>query len=100
MNLYLSVKSENSRELEVMNARIMIEPGIAEYAALRYSDENLRKLKENFQMMKENTDVKEHARLDIQFHLLIADSSKNILIPLILELIYLLQPQLIVSVNI
>jgi GntR family transcriptional repressor for pyruvate dehydrogenase complex len=94
MHNYLEMKTTNNNALEVIQARIIIEPSIAEYAAINRSEEDLAAMLENIEAMKKNNDQAEHARLDSDFHLLIAEASGSHIMPLILEPIHRLMPKI------
>ena len=94
MHSYLEVTGNGNTMLEVIEARMIIEPAIAEYAALHHKDEDIIALRQNLAEMKLNTDQAEHARLDMKFHLLIAEASGNNIMPLILNPIHRLMPDI------
>lgn len=94
MHSYLEVTGNKNTMLEVIEARIIIEPAIAEYAALHHTDEDIAALRQNLEEMRLNTDKAEHARLDMKFHLLIAEASGNNIMPLILNPIHRLMPNI------
>jgi GntR family transcriptional repressor for pyruvate dehydrogenase complex len=77
-----------------MQARMIIEPAISEYAAIHHSEEDLIRLKRNLELMTSNDDPIEHTRLDIKFHHLIAEASGNPIMPLILNPIHRLMPNI------
>jgi GntR family transcriptional regulator, transcriptional repressor for pyruvate dehydrogenase complex len=86
---YLLMKLEKRQILQVHYVREIIEPGIVETAAMCRTDEDIAKLKDNLKRFKnEKIDIKERSNLDGEFHLLIAKSTKNSLLPIILEPIY------------
>ena len=92
MHSYLEVTGTRNTMLEVIEARIIIEPAITEYAALHHTEEDIIALRQNLEEMRLNTDQAEHARLDMKFHLLIAEASGNNIMPLILNPIHRLMP--------
>ena len=94
MHSYLEVTGNGNTMLEVIEARIIIEPAIAEYAALHHKDEDIIALRQNLEEMRLNTDKAEHARLDMKFHLLVAEASGNNIMPLILNPIHRLMPNI------
>jgi GntR family transcriptional repressor for pyruvate dehydrogenase complex len=94
MHNYLEIKSNKNSPLDVIQARMIIEPAIAEYAATHHTAEDMVKLKQNLDEMRENEDPVEHARLDMKFHYLIAQSSGNTIMPLILNPIHRLMPNI------
>jgi GntR family transcriptional repressor for pyruvate dehydrogenase complex len=94
MHNYLEVKGTRNTMLEVIQARMIIEPAIAEYAAIHHSDEDIIALHQNLEEMRLNNDKLEHARLDMKFHLLIAEASGNNIMPMILNPIHRLMPRI------
>jgi GntR family transcriptional repressor for pyruvate dehydrogenase complex len=94
MHNYLEIKGKRNTALEVMQARMIIEPAIAEYAATHHAAEDLDRLKRNLDQMRSNNDPTEHARLDLKFHHLIAEASGNPIMPLILNPIHRLMPNI------
>ena len=94
MHNYLEVTGTRSTMMEVIEARMIIEPAIAQYAALHHTEEDIIALKQNLEEMRLNTDQVEHARLDMKFHLLIAEASGNSIMPLILNPIHRLMPSI------
>jgi len=91
---YLETKSNSNSPLEVMQARMIIEPSISEYAAIHRGVEDISRLKRNLELMTNNNDPIEHARLDMKFHHLIAEASGNPIMPLILNPIHRLMPNI------
>jgi GntR family transcriptional repressor for pyruvate dehydrogenase complex len=97
--LFLEMQHERSYVLDVVHARQIIEPPIAASAALHHTDEDAEKLKKDHNdLVHSNGDYKELSRLDMLFHLDIAKASENSIIPLILEPIHRLIPQIKSSV--
>jgi GntR family transcriptional repressor for pyruvate dehydrogenase complex len=93
LSLYFGVNSNNDM-IHLMKARLMFEPSIAEEASLNRNEEDVNKLKINFNKMKDNNDSKVHAQLDVEFHSLIAEATHNNLIPLLTDPIYRLMPEI------
>jgi GntR family transcriptional repressor for pyruvate dehydrogenase complex len=96
---YLEIKLQHDYVLDVIHARQIIEPPIAASAALHHTEEDAEKLKKDqYDLEHSDGDYKELSRLDMLFHLDIAKASENSLIPLILEPIQRLIPQIKSSV--
>lgn len=93
LSLYLGINS-NKNFIDLINARIMFEPSIAEEASRNRNDEDVLKLRSNFKKMKSNNDLLVHAQLDVEFHLLVAQATHNNLIPLIIDPIHKLMPEI------
>jgi GntR family transcriptional repressor for pyruvate dehydrogenase complex len=99
IHLYLEMQHERSYVLDVVHARQIIEPPIAASAALHHTEEDAEKLKKDHDdLLRSKGDYEELSRLDMLFHLDIAKASENSLIPLILEPIHRLVPQIKSSV--
>ncbi len=95
MHNYLQLKSKNNYMSEVMYARLIIEPAIAGYAALNRKPEHIDQLKNDInQMVNFRGTVEEYAKLDMAFHLHIAEASCNGLMPLILKPIHRFMPDI------
>jgi GntR family transcriptional repressor for pyruvate dehydrogenase complex len=74
--LHQSLKKKNTTLLEILDHRLVIEAGVAELAAERASKEQKRKLQELVDQMAEaENSFADYRQLDIQFHLLIAEST-------------------------
>lgn len=95
MHLYLTLNHKSDYGLDVVHARQAIEPSIAAMAAVHRTEEELRLLKDNHQRL---IDWKEDylllAKLDSEFHLLIAKASDNPIMPLVIEPIHKLMPKI------
>jgi Transcriptional regulators len=99
IQLYLEMQLQRDYVLDVVHARQIIEPPIAASAALHHTEEDAEKLKKDqYDLVHSDGDYKELSRLDMLFHLDIAKASENSLIPLILEPIHRLTPQIKSSV--
>jgi len=96
---YLEMQLQRDYVLDVVHARQIIEPPIAASAALHHTTEDAEKLKaDQHELVHSEGDYEELSRLDMLFHLDIAKASENSLIPLILEPIHRLIPQIKSSV--
>jgi GntR family transcriptional repressor for pyruvate dehydrogenase complex len=99
IHLYLQMQLERNYVLDVVHARQIIEPPIAASAALHHTEEDAEKLKKDqSDLIESHGDYAELSSLDMLFHLDIAKASENSLIPLILEPIHRLIPQIKSSV--
>lgn len=99
LHQYLKFKIERNYALDVIHARQIIEPSIAAFAALNRNEEDMEKLHDNIFRLKnfsgENSGL---AKLDMEFHMQIAYASHNQVVPLILEPIHRLMPEIKKSV--
>jgi GntR family transcriptional repressor for pyruvate dehydrogenase complex len=99
IHLYLQMQLERNYVMDVVHARQIIEPPIAASAALHHTEEDAEKLKKDqTDLIQSNGDYAELSALDMQFHLDIAKAAENSIIPLILEPIHRLIPQIKSSV--
>jgi len=99
MRLYLQLHLERSYVMDIIRARQIIEPSMTAFAALRHSKDDIRRLQQDIDEMKECKEgFVQLARLDMQFHLDIAKASQNTIMPLILYPIHRLLPEIKSSV--
>jgi len=99
MHLYLEMNVKPGSVLDIVHARQIIEPPIAALAALNHTGEDEKILLaglEEFQAC--DGPITLLARLDMKFHLDIAKASRNTIMPLILEPIHKLMPEIKSSV--
>jgi GntR family transcriptional repressor for pyruvate dehydrogenase complex len=95
MHLYLQSKSEKNYVLDIVHARQMIEPQIAATAALRRTTEDIERLQRDLASLEEcDGEFIQLASLDMEFHIDIARASQNAIMPLVLEPIHRLMPQI------
>jgi len=99
LHTYLQLHFERSYVLDIVHARQIIEPAMAEMAAANHTKEDLARIKkDNDDLQACEGDFSELARLDMSFHLNIAKASQNALMPLLLDPIHRLMPNIKVSV--
>lgn len=99
LQLFLTLTSDRHHVLDIVHARQIIEPPIAASAALHHTEEDARQLERDHRALEASTDdFSQLAHLDMIFHLSIARASENSIIPLILEPIHRLLPQIKSSV--
>lgn len=99
LQLFLTLASDRNHVLDIVHARQIIEPPIAASAALHHTAEDAERLKrDHLALETSNDDFLHLAHLDMVFHLSIARASENSIIPLILEPIHRLLPQIKSSV--
>jgi len=92
---YLKLKLDRNYILDLVHARQIIEPGIAYFASKNRSKEDLKLLYSFLDDLdKCNVNFIDLAKLDMTFHLNLAKASKNSVIPLILDPIHRLIPEL------
>jgi DNA-binding FadR family transcriptional regulator len=69
--------SKQTSPLEVMEARIALEPYLGSLAAVRATPDDLEKMRQALRNAEESKTFQEFEQWDGQFHLLIAEASKN-----------------------
>jgi GntR family transcriptional repressor for pyruvate dehydrogenase complex len=95
MHTYLQLKSDKNIVIDVIHARMIIEPSIAQYAAINRDDNDLDIMKKNIEEMKLNLgEGVKHSELDMAFHTQIAEASKNYIMPLLIQPIHKLMPEI------
>ena len=86
LGLYISTNTKSVSMMHLLEVRWVIETQVARYAAERASDEDIRLLEEEWQMMcrlKDNPMV--FAEKDLNFHVLLARASGNPLFEIMLQ---------------
>jgi len=92
---YLLYKNRHNSALDVIHARQIIEPPIAAYAATHHTQEDETILLQDLKILEEfNGSKDELAQMDMAFHLHIAKASHNNVMPLILDPIHRLMPEI------
>jgi GntR family transcriptional repressor for pyruvate dehydrogenase complex len=99
LHIYLQLNSERNYVIDIIRSRQMIEPSIAYFAALNHTKEDETRLQQDIETLKNCDESFIHlAKLDMQFHLDIAKASQNSIMPLILDPIHKLMPEIKSSV--
>jgi GntR family transcriptional repressor for pyruvate dehydrogenase complex len=94
MQYYLSRNGHDDNPLWVIEARLIIEPAIAENAALNHTADDIKQLQTDVDLMKKNKDHERHAQLDLQFHTHVAQATGNPIMPLMIQPIHSLMPKI------
>lgn len=95
LRTYLKTKIGVDYILDIIIARQIIEPEIARMAAKNRTEEDIIEIKKTIDEMKNfNGEPSELAKLDMNFHLSIAKSTQNNLLPLMLKPIFKLMPEI------
>jgi GntR family transcriptional repressor for pyruvate dehydrogenase complex len=84
-SLYSSVPEERERLKQCGQARILIEPELAAFAAQRVTPEYLRKMEATQEALLHEPDIRKAALHDIEFHEIIAEMSGNKVLALMLS---------------
>jgi len=92
---YLQLKLDKESILDLTHARQIIEPSIARDAAIHRTDEDIELLMHDMEALENSHgSFDELARLDNSFHLSLAKATHNVIIPLILQPIHRLLPEI------
>ncbi len=95
MHSYLKTKVGASYIIDIIEAREFLEPEIARGAAKNRNEEDLDKLRADVDAMKVFVGTPaEWAKLDMNFHLNIAQATQNNLLPLMLKPVFRLMPEI------
>lgn len=99
LELYLHMNHEAEKTLHVINARQLIEPAFAAQAAERHTKADAARLRKDYEDLKAcEKSFPQLSKLDMAFHLHIAQASGNPLVPLLIQPIHKLMPQIKASV--
>ena len=91
---YLKLKNDRNYVMDLVRARQIIEPAIAYYAALNHTNADIERLSNDIEKLKDcSGNYIELANLDTLFHLHLARASRNIVMPLLLDPIHKLIPE-------
>ena len=95
MRNYLFNRVGVSSIVEIINARLIIEPEFARIAAINHNDEDIKTLEEDLEkLLSYQEDPKILASYDMNFHIDIAKATRNNLLPLVLQPIFKLMPDI------
>jgi len=96
---YLVCMTDRNYVMDLVHARQILEPAIAFYAALNHNDDDIKRLEEDINKLKIcQEDYTELANIDTLFHLHLARASRNRIMPLLLDPIHKLIPEIKSSV--
>jgi GntR family transcriptional regulator, transcriptional repressor for pyruvate dehydrogenase complex len=95
MSLFLELNFDKDLMVHMVEVRKMLEPGIAAMAASDRKDEDLKTIEKALKKLDncELCDSQRHGELDRDFHLAIAKSCNNPIIPIIMEPIFMIMPR-------
>lgn len=95
MALYLHMSGGADVALDVVHARQIIEPPIAAEAARRHTEEDAERIVANLEALKAcERPFDKLSRLDMEFHVLIAEATQNPMLPLFIHPIQQLMPKI------
>ena len=99
LQFFLRMNFERSHVMDIVHARQILEPAIAELASAHRSEEDLDLLSHDIAQLKKcDGDAIALSKIDTQFHIDISKASGNSLMPLLLEPIHRLIPEIKSSV--
>ncbi len=99
LQFYLRMNFERDYVMDIVHARQILEPAIVELTAKQRTEEDLERMVSDIESLKTcSPDFAELSRIDTQFHIDIAKSSGNSLMPLLIEPIHRLIPEIKSSV--
>lgn len=78
--------------IDLIQARQVLEPGIAYHAALKRDEGDLEKIFYDIEMIEKSANPAEHAKYDVRFHLDLAHATKNNLLVLMLKPLHKMMP--------
>lgn len=83
-----SVQDKNALALDLVNVRLLLEPGIAEMAAQNATDEDVERIRRLCDRVESRIHTGDHyIEDDIAFHTCIAESSKNLVVEQLIPII-------------
>ena len=95
MALYLHMSGGSDQALDVVHARQIIEPPIAAEAARKHTAEDAERILANLDMLKAcERPFEKLSKLDMEFHVLIAEATHNPMLPLLIRPIQQLMPKI------
>jgi len=96
MSQYLQMNLDDDLILQVVEVRKMFEPQIAWMAAKNRDDVDVKFLEQNVQDLKKSDifNSEQQGEIDQRFHMKICEATKNPIIPLQMEPIFRLMPQI------
>jgi GntR family transcriptional regulator, transcriptional repressor for pyruvate dehydrogenase complex len=90
LKLYFELNMDPELVLQIVQARRVFEPAIAEAAAHNRTEEDLRALAQSIEDFRicDPADLQRSGEIDHHFHFLIANASRNPVVPLLMKPIY------------
>jgi len=99
LQFFLRMNFERSHVMDIVHARQILEPAVAELASVHRTEDDVERLSDDIQLLKEcRSDAVELSTIDTRFHINISKASGNSLMPLLLEPIHRLIPDIKSSV--
>jgi len=99
LQFYLRMNFERNYVMDIVHARQILEPAVVALASKHRTPEDIERMAKDLELLKTCDDkFTELSRIDTQFHIDIAKSCGNSLLPLLLEPIHRLIPEIKSSV--
>jgi len=99
LQFFLRMNFERSHVMDIVHGRQILEPAVAELASIHRTEEDLKQLSHDMELLRAcGNDAAELSRLDTQFHIDVSKACGNSLMPLLLEPIHRLIPEIKSSV--
>lgn len=99
LQFFLRMNFERSHVMDIVHARQILEPAVAALASTHRTDEDVEQLRRDIALLKLcGDDAAELSKIDTQFHIDISRACGNSLMPLLLEPIHRLIPEIKSSV--
>ena len=99
LQFFLTMNFERSHVMDIVHARQILEPEVAALASTHRTEEDLEQLRQDIALLKAcGDDAAELSKTDTQFHIDISRACGNSLMPLLLEPIHRLIPEIKSSV--
>jgi GntR family transcriptional repressor for pyruvate dehydrogenase complex len=95
LRFYLRMNFRRSYVMDIVHARQILEPAVVALASKNRTPEDVKRMADDIELLKTCADdFAELSRVDTQFHIDIAKASGNSLMPLLLEPIHRLIPEI------
>ncbi len=99
LQFFLRMNFERSHVMDIVHARQILEPAVAALASTHRTEEDLMQLRRDLDLLKSCGDsATELSKIDTQFHIDVSKACGNSLMPLLLEPIHRLIPEIKSSV--
>jgi GntR family transcriptional repressor for pyruvate dehydrogenase complex len=95
LHFYLRMNFKRNYVMDIVHARQILEPAVVALASKNRTQDDLKQIADDIELLKTCADdFAELSRVDTQFHIDIAKASGNSLMPLLLEPIHRLIPEI------
>lgn len=95
LHFYLQMNFARSHVMDIVHARQILEPEVVAMASTHRTEDDIKRLADDIELLKSCTgDFRELSRIDTQFHIDVAKACGNSLMPLLLDPIHRLIPDI------